>query len=61
MSNIFSDLIKLGVMKEGIPEVYAMELYAPFFMYHTVGMESEDIMKHLQEHVSSFRKTVAIE
>lgn len=61
MSSIFSELIKLGYMKEGTPEVYAMELYAPFFMYHTVGVESEDIMKHLQEHVSSFRKTVAIE
>ena len=58
MSNIFSQLIKLGYMKEGTPEVYAMELYGPFFMYHTVGGESESILKNLKEHVTRFRRNV---
>ena len=58
MSNIFSQLIKLGYMKEGTPEVYAMELYGPFFMYHTVGGESESVLKNLKEHVTRFRRNV---
>lgn len=59
MSNIFTQLIKLGYMKDGTPEVYAMELYAPFFMYHTVGGESERIIQNLKEHVTRFRRNVA--
>lgn len=58
MSNMFTELIKLGYMKEGTPEVYAMELYGPFFMYHTVGSESENILKNLEEHVTRFRRNV---
>ena len=58
MSSMFSELIKLGYMKEGNPEVYAIKLYAPFFLYHTVGGETEDIMKNLEEHVSMFRQDV---
>ena len=56
MTNIFEQLIELGYMKEGTPEVYAMDLYGPFFMYHTVGGESEEIMKNLEEHVTRFRR-----
>lgn len=58
MSNMFAELIKLGYMKEGTPQVYAMELYGPFFMYHTVGGESENILKNLEEHVTRFRRNV---
>lgn len=58
MSNIFSQLIKLGYMKKGTPEVYAMELYGPFFMYHTVGGDAKDVMKNLEEHVTRFRRNV---
>lgn len=56
MTNIFEQLIELGYMKKGTPEVYAMDLYGPFFMYHTVGGESEEIMKNLGEHVTRFRR-----
>lgn len=56
MTNIFEQLIELGYMKKGTPEVYAMDLYGPFFMYHTVGGESEEIMKNLEEHVTRFRR-----
>lgn len=56
MTNIFEQLIELGYMKEGTPGVYAMDLYGPFFMYHTVGGESEEIMKNLEEHVTRFRR-----
>ncbi len=58
MSDMFTELIKLGYMKEGTPQVYAMELYGPFFMYHTVGSESESILKNLKEHVTRFRRNV---
>lgn len=58
MSDMFTELIKLGYMKEGTPQVYAMELYGPFFMYHTVGSESENILKNLEEHVTRFRRNV---
>ena len=58
MSNIFSQLMQLGYMKEGTPQVYAMELYGPFFMYHTVGGESESVLRNLKEHVTRFRRNV---
>ncbi|MGN0739567.1 MAG: TetR/AcrR family transcriptional regulator [Treponema sp.] len=56
MSAMFEQLIALGYMKAGTPEVYAMDLYAPFFMYHTTGADSETVMKNLEEHVTRFRR-----
>lgn len=58
MSKIFAALIQMGYMKEGTPEVYAMELYGPFFMYHMTSDISEQTLKHLEEHVSRFRENV---
>lgn len=58
MEVMFETLIKLGYMKHGNPKVYAMDLYSPFFMYHTIGIENEEIHKILKEHVTLFRKNV---
>lgn len=58
MEVMFETLIKLGYMKQGNPKVYAMDLYSPFFMYHTIGIENEEIHKILKEHVTLFRKNV---
>ncbi len=58
MEVMFETLIKLGYMKPGNPKVYAMDLYSPFFMYHTIGGENEEIQKILKEHVTLFRKNV---
>ena len=53
---LFEKLIKAGYMKPCDPKVLAMELYAPFFMYHTVHGDSEELLNRLREHVSYFRK-----
>ena len=58
MENLFDTLIQLGFMKPGNPKVYALDLYSPFFMYHTIGGDNEDILKNLKEHVTLFRKNV---
>jgi len=58
MKSMFDTLIKLGYMKPGNPKVYALDLYSPFFMYHTIGGDNEDVLKTLKEHVTLFRKNV---
>ena len=56
MTYMFTELINAGYLKEGNPRVYAMELYAPFFMYHTVNTDEEELLKDLEEHVTYFRR-----
>lgn len=58
METMFESLIKLGYMKPGNSMVYAMDLYSPFFMYHTIGGDNGDILNNLKEHVTLFRKNV---
>lgn len=58
MEIMFETLIKLGHMKPGNPKVYAMDLYSPFFMYHTIGGDNDEVLKNLKEHVTLFRKNV---
>ena len=58
MEKMFETLIESGYMKPGNPRVYAMDLYSPFFMYHTIGTEDKTILKNLKEHVTLFRKNV---
>ena len=58
MEVMFETLIKLGYMKPGNPKIYAMDLYSPFFMYHTIGDDNGDLLKNLKEHVTLFRKNV---
>lgn len=61
MEHMFRVLMKQGYMKEGNPRVYAMELYAPFFMYHTIDGNLLEIKNDLREHVTNFRCNVITE
>lgn len=54
--SIFEGLIKANVMKDNDAYVMAMELYAPFFLYHTVREDEETIEEHLRKHVENFMK-----
>lgn len=58
MECMFNTLISLGYMKPGNARVYAMDLYSPFFMYHTMGAKDKEQLNNLKEHVTSFRKNV---
>ena len=52
---IFERLIERGYMKPGNPRIYAMKLYGPFFLYHTVGGgEDGELRAMLKEHVEMF-------
>jgi len=58
MEAMFEILIKSGYMKHGNPKVYAMNLYSPFFMYHTIGGDDAEVIETLRAHVTLFRKNV---
>ena len=60
MEAMFEVLIKFGYMKPGNPKVYAMDLYSPFFMYHTIREENAEVIKTLREHVALFKGNVVI-
>lgn len=51
---IFESLMEKGLMKKGNAKVYAMELYAPFYLYHFVEHDEDEIKKLFEEHVSCF-------
>lgn len=52
--SIFDELIQAKVMKDNDAYVMAMELYAPFFLFHTVKEEDETLEKNLRKHVENF-------
>lgn len=52
--SIFDELIQAKVMKDNDAYVMAMELYAPFFLFHTVKEEDETLEKYLRKHVENF-------
>ncbi|MDO5155970.1 MAG: TetR/AcrR family transcriptional regulator [Eubacteriales bacterium] len=54
----FRKLINKGYMKDGDPKVYAIELYAPFFLYSNESEISEETKNALMEHVVNFRRNV---
>lgn len=49
---VFKELIEEKVMKDRNPRVMAMELYGPFFLYHTV--REEELEKLFEQHVDNF-------
>lgn len=51
---IFQELMNQGVMKRKNPEVLAMELYSPFYLYHMTGKDGVEIL--FTEHVENFFK-----
>ena len=61
MSEIFEELMEEGHMKKCNPQVLAMELYAPFFMYHTIHPDLKRTQENLREHVAYFRENYGIE
>lgn len=52
--SIFEKLIQTKIMKDNDAYVMAMELYAPFFLFHTVKEEDDILDKHLRKHVENF-------
>lgn len=52
--SIFEELIQAKVMKDNDAYVMAMELYAPFYLFHTVKEEDETLERHLRKHVENF-------
>lgn len=52
--SIFEELIQAKVMKDNDAYVMAIELYAPFFLFHTVKEEDETLEKNLRKHVENF-------
>lgn len=53
-AEIFQSLIQQGILKDNDATVMSMELYAPFFMYHTVNNETKDYKTLLKKHVHNF-------
>jgi len=51
---IFENLMEQGLMKKGNARVYAMEFYAPFYLYHFVEYDETEIKNLYEEHVSNF-------
>lgn len=60
-SRIFSELMSQGLMKKRDPYVLAMELYAPFFLYHTVEEKPEELMERYRIHVDYFMQDNGLE
>lgn len=57
---IFRSLISAGMMKDKNPEVMAMELYAPFFMFHTISCAEEKLTRLFETHAEYFFQNYAI-
>ncbi len=55
LMTIFSSLQKKGLMVKGDTYVFAMELYAPFYLFHFVEHD-KDIKEKFQLHVENFSK-----
>ena len=54
---IFRELQSQGLMVEGNPRVFAMELYAPFYLYHFVEYEESELLPLFEEHAEHFFRT----
>lgn len=53
-SKLFEKLMEQGFMKKGDPYVAAMELYAPFFLYHSVTYDLNELERRFSIHVDNF-------
>lgn len=54
---VFDTLQKQGLMIAGDTRVYAMELYAPFYLYHFVENDKETLSELYEKHVEYFFDT----
>ena len=51
---LFQNLMEKNIMRRNDPYVLAMQLYAPFFLYHTKTNVTSDMEARLISHVHSF-------
>ncbi|MBE5847788.1 MAG: TetR/AcrR family transcriptional regulator [Lachnospiraceae bacterium] len=51
---IFEELQERGLMVKGNARVYAMEFYAPFYLYHFVDHDEEKLLKYYKKHLQYF-------
>lgn len=56
-AKIFTNLQKKGLMTEGDVKVFAMELYAPFYLYHFVEYSEKKLLPLYEKHVEYFFNT----
>lgn len=56
-AKLFQRFIDKGYLKDKNALVMSMELYAPFFLYHTIKEEDETIEEQLKKHVSNFKES----
>ena len=54
--SIFEELMDRGLMTKGNSEVFAMELYSPFYLYHFVERDQKELKELFMEHVDNFFK-----
>lgn len=52
--DLFRQLMIKGVMKDGNEKVLAMELYAPFYLYHLSSDSQQDLRELFKVHVKNF-------
>lgn len=53
-ANLFKELIIKGIMKDRNETVLAMELYAPFYLYHLSSVSLEDLTELFKDHIKNF-------
>lgn len=53
-AKIFAIMIQAGHIKDKNPEVMAMELYAPFFLYHTIEVDKAKLEPLFCQHIDNF-------
>ncbi len=54
---LFRELIAKGIMKAGNEKVLAMELYAPFYLYHLSSDSQQDLRELFEVHIKNFWET----
>ncbi len=52
--NIFNELMEEGLMTKGNPEVFAIELYSPFYLYHFVERDKNELNEIFTQHIENF-------
>lgn len=52
--DLFSQLMDMGLMKNGNAKVLAMELYAPFYLFHLSDGSGQDARALLEQHIENF-------
>ena len=55
-AKLFQGFIDKGFLKDRDALVMSMELYAPFFLYHTINQDNENMEQQLKKHISYFKE-----